>query len=246
MGRGAGAWWVMLAVLSGQLSVGWSNDYLDRERDARSNRIDKPIVAQQITASLVGSCAVVALIICIPLSMFSGWRAGVVHLVAVSMAWIYNIKLKSTIVSALPYLVAFGLLPAFVTLGLGDHPWPQLWAMVAASLLGLGAHFVNVLPDFEADLTTGVIGLPHRLGFLKSLVLGAIFIAMSTGVIALFAIESASRFRGALLVVAISSAIAIFITGLSGRLRAAWTVTLCLAGLSVTALIVNGSSIVSK
>ena len=236
----------MLAVLSGQLSVGWSNDYLDRDRDARSHRIDKPIVAQQVTGSRVGSCAVVALIVCIPLSMFSGWRAGTVHLIAVSMAWIYNIKLKSSVASALPYLVAFGLLPAFVTLGLADHSWPRPWAMVAASLLGLGAHFVNVLPDFEADIATGVIGLPHRLGFLRSLVLGAIFIAMSTGVVALFAIESTSQFRIALFVVAISSAIAIFIIGLSGRLRAAWTLTLCLAGLNVTALIYNGSSIVNN
>ncbi len=236
----------MLAVLSGQLSVGWSNDYLDRERDTRSQRIDKPIFAQQIPATLVGVCAVVALVVCIPLSMFSGWRAGVVHLLAVSLAWIYNLKLKSTIVSAVPYLVAFGLLPAFVTLGLADHPWPQLWAMIAASLLGLGAHFVNVLPDFEADLATGVIGLPHRLGFRKSLLLGATFIAMSTGVIALFAIESVSQVRNAFFVIALGGAFAILITGLSGRLRAAWTLTLCLAGLSVTALIVNGSSIVSR
>ena len=245
VGRGAGAWWVMLAVLSGQLSVGWSNDYLDRERDAQSQRIDKPIVAQQITASLVGVCAVVAVSVCIPFSMFSGWRAGAVHLVAVFLAWVYNMKLKSTIASAVPYLVAFGLLPAFVTLGLTGHPWPLPWAMAAASLLGLGAHFVNVLPDLEADRATGVNGLPHRLGFLTSLVLGAIFIATSTVVVAMFAIESTSRFRIALLVVAVSNAIVIYITGLTGRHRAAWSLTLCLAGLSVIALVANGGSFVN-
>ena len=40
VGRGAGSAWVALAVLSGQLSVGWSNDYLDR--DGSRTPIDFP------------------------------------------------------------------------------------------------------------------------------------------------------------------------------------------------------------
>ncbi len=246
VGRGAGAMWVMLAVLSGQLSVGWSNDYLDRVRDAESKRIDKPIVAGQVNQSLVGICAAAALIACVPLSLISGWRAGGVHLVAVSMAWLYNFKLKSTLASAVPYVVAFGLLPAFVTLGLAEHSWPRPWGMIAAALMGLGAHFVNVLPDLEADRATGVYGLPHRLGFLAALVLGALFITASTVVIALVALDSTSQFRVALLVVALASAIAIGITGFSGNHRAAWTLTLGVAGLNVLALLANGASVVNR
>lgn len=246
VGRGAGALWVMFAVLTGQLSVGWSNDYLDRKRDAVSKRDDKPIVAGQVNPSLVGVCAVAALIACVPLSMIFGWRAGLVHLTAVSMAWLYNIKLKATVASAIPYFVAFGLLPAFVTLGLAEHRWPRPWAMVAASLMGLGAHFVNVLPDLDADRATGVNGLPHRLGYPASLALGALFITASTIVIAIFAFDSTSRFRFALLVVAVGNAIAIGITGLSGRQRTAWTLTLIMAGLNVVALLANGSSIVNR
>ncbi|MEO5975321.1 MAG: UbiA family prenyltransferase [Ilumatobacteraceae bacterium] len=246
VGRGASAMWVWLAVLAGQLSVGWSNDYLDRNRDAISKRIDKPIVAGQVKQTLVGVCAVAALIACVPLSLISGWRAGAVHLAAVTMAWLYNFKLKSTPVSAIPYLVAFALLPAFVTLGLAEHNWPQPWAMVAASLMGLGAHFVNVLPDLDADRATGVNGLPHRLGFLTSLGLGALFITGSTIVIAVFAFDSTSQFRSALLVVAAGNAIAIGITGLSGRHRAAWTLTLGMAGLNVICLLANGASIVNR
>lgn len=246
VGRGAGALWVMFAVLSGQLSVGWSNDYLDQKRDVISKRDDKPIVAGQVSASLVGLCATVALVACVPLSMLSGWRAGVVHLVAVTMAWLYNIKLKSTVASVVPYFVAFGLLPAFVTLGLDDHRWPRPWAMVAASLIGIGAHFVNVLPDLEADRVTGVNGLPHRLGFLLSLVLGALFISSSTVLIATAATESTERLRVALVVMAVSNAIAIGITGLIGKHRTAWTLTLILVGFSVVVLLANGASIVSN
>lgn len=246
VGRGAGSLSVMYAVLSGQLSVGWSNDYLDRKRDAISQRVDKPIVAGQVSPSLVGLCAVVALVACVPLSMLSGWRAGVVHLVAVTMAWLYNIKLKSTVASALPYFVAFGLLPAFVTLGLEDHRWPQPWAMVAASLIGTGAHFVNVLPDLEADRGTGVNGLPHRLGFLASLVLGSLLITASTVVVATAATDSTSRFRIALVVVAVGNAIAIAIAAMAGKHRTAWTLTLILVGSNVVVLLANGASIVSS
>lgn len=243
--RGAGAAWVLLAVLAGQLSVGWSNDYLDRERDTRSLRIDKPIVAQQVSASLVGVCAVGALTACIPLSMFSGWRAGTVHLLAVCVAWLYNIKLKSTMISVVPYMFAFGLLPAFVTLGLAGHPWPRPWAMIAASLLGIGAHFVNVLPDLEADLVTGVCGIPQRLGFRASLVLGGLFLSASTVVIAMFATMPTSPYRIVLLASAAIGAIAVCGVGLTGHHRAVWTLTLCLACVSVAALIANGSSFVS-
>jgi 4-hydroxybenzoate polyprenyltransferase len=36
--------------------------------------------------------------------------------------------------------------------------------VIAAALLGVSAHFANVLPDIEADKLTGVNSLPHILG----------------------------------------------------------------------------------
>ncbi|MCU1592134.1 MAG: hypothetical protein JWP11_3390, partial [Frankiales bacterium] len=41
-GRGAGSAWVAAALLSGQLSIGWSNDWIDTERDRTTARPDKP------------------------------------------------------------------------------------------------------------------------------------------------------------------------------------------------------------
>lgn len=243
-GRGTGAVWVLLAVASGQFSVGWSNDYLDRERDARAQRSDKPIVARQVNADVVGVCAIAALIICIPLSMFSGWRAGTIHLIAVGLAWLYNIWLKSTIFSAVPYALAFGLLPVFVALGLEGHPLPRLWAIIAASLLGIGAHFINTLPDLEVDRANGVFGMPHRFGSTATLVLGALLIATSTIVIAMATIEPPNRGRIALVLLAIGGAVAVCVAGFAGRNRAAWTLTIFLACVSVSAFIANGGAFV--
>jgi 4-hydroxybenzoate polyprenyltransferase len=59
--------------------------------------------------------------------------------------------------------VSFGLLPVFVVLSVPGTglAW---WLPTAGALLGGGAHFANVLPDLADDVTTGVRGLPHRLG----------------------------------------------------------------------------------
>ena len=105
-----------------------------------------------------------ALGLCVPLSLLSGGTAGAVHLGGVAAGWAYNLRWKHTVLSPLPYAAGFASLPAFVTLGLPSPSWPAWWAVAAGSLLGVGAHLVNVLPDIEDDLATGVRGLPQRLG----------------------------------------------------------------------------------
>src|SRR5450756_934534 len=75
------------AVLAGQLSVGWSNDWIDAERDLAVGRRDKPIVAGSVPTRVVRAGALVAAALCVPLSLATGWRAGFAHLVAVAAAW---------------------------------------------------------------------------------------------------------------------------------------------------------------
>ena len=171
------------AVLTGQLSIGWSNDWIDAGRDVAVGRRDKPIVAGLVTERAVRSAALVAAASCVPLSLATGWRAGAVHLVAVAAAWGYNLGLKSTRWSWAPFALSFGLLPAVVTLALPAHPWPAWWALVAAGLLGIGAHLANVVPDLEDDRSTGVRGLPHRLGRWRSSLLAPTALLAATALI---------------------------------------------------------------
>lgn len=162
---------VAAAVLTGQLSIGWLNDHLDAERDRAVGRADKPAAAGVISARAVGVAALIAAGLCVPLSLASGLVAGSLHLVAVAAGLAYDLGLKATRASVLPYAVCFGLLPVFVVLGAGGvPPW---WLPVAGALLGSGAHFANVLPDLDDDLATGVRGLPHRLGATGSRVAAA-------------------------------------------------------------------------
>jgi 4-hydroxybenzoate polyprenyltransferase len=153
---------VVAAVLAGQLSIGWSNDLIDLARDRSTGRHDKPLVDGSGSVRTVRVACGLAVAATVALSLAVGVVAGLVHLACVACGWAYNLGLKSTVWSWLPYALAFGGLTVFVSLA-GDARAPWWWP-VGAGLLGVGAHLVNVLPDVEDDLATGVRGLPHRLG----------------------------------------------------------------------------------
>ena len=202
-----------LAVLTGQLSIGWSNDYLDRRRDRAAARRDKPLAVGSIPAGLVAAAAAAAAICCVPLSLASGWRAGLAQLVAVGSGWAYNLGLKRTSWSPIPFIPGFGLFPAFVTLGLVGHPWPAWWALTAGALLGVGAHFANVLPDLPADLATGVLGLPQRLGGRISRLAAGVLLGAATAVLAV-----APGDFDALAAFGLAASIAVIVVGVAGAI----------------------------
>ncbi|MEP6666293.1 MAG: UbiA family prenyltransferase, partial [Nocardioidaceae bacterium] len=109
-----------IAVLSGQLSIGWSNDAIDAHRDVAVRRPDKPVASGAVSPGVVMRAAGLAAVVTVPASLALGWRAGVVHLVGVACGWLYNLALKSTWLSAVPFAIAFGGLPAVATLALPD------------------------------------------------------------------------------------------------------------------------------
>ena len=105
----------------------------------------------------------VALVACAALSLACGIGAGLVHLLGVAMGWAHNLGVKRTVLSPLPYAVAFAALPAFVGLA-GPSGLPPVWVLACGSVLGVAAHLLNALPDLADDVATGVVGFPQRLG----------------------------------------------------------------------------------
>ncbi|WNI26378.1 UbiA family prenyltransferase [Streptomyces sp. ITFR-16] len=155
---------LVAAVLTGQLSVGWCNDAFDARRDAAAGRSGKPVADGSVGRRAVWTAAFTAALLCVPLSLACGPAAGAVHLTAVAAAWAYDLGVKATVLSWLPYVIGFGSLPAVAALTLPGSPWPAWWVVAAGALLGLGAHLGDVLPDIDDDLRAGVNGLPQRLG----------------------------------------------------------------------------------
>ena len=156
---------VVAAVAAGQLSIGWSNDLVDASRDRAVGRTDKPVATGAVAEGTVRVATALALAACVVLSLACGWRAGAPHLLlVVGSGWAYNLGLKRTAASAVPYALAFGALPAVVTLALPRPVVAPVWMLATGALLGVGAHLLNALPDLADDAATGVRGLPHLLG----------------------------------------------------------------------------------
>ena len=155
---------VVTAILAGQLSIGWSNDSIDAARDRATERSDKPVASGAVSPRTVGVAAVLALAVCVIASLALGWAAGLASIVVAACGWAYNLGLKATAFSWLPYALAFGMLPAVATLALPTPSWPAPWAIISGALFGVSAHLANVLPDLTDDAATGVRGFPHRLG----------------------------------------------------------------------------------
>lgn len=232
------------AVLAGQLSIGWLNDALDAGRDAAVGRGDKPLVSGAVTVTAVRTAALAAGTACVPLSLALGWPAGVAHLVAVAAGWAYDLGLKSTTASVVPYLVCFGLLPAVVVLALPGSPAPPWWLVAGGALLGAGAHFANVLPDLHDDAATGVRGLPHRLGRPASTAAAALLMLAATTVLAAGA-PVPRPLAVAVPVLAALVLLAGFVRGRRPGSRGPFRSVLVAAGLAVAMLLTAGPALVT-
>lgn len=174
-----------LATLVGQLSVGWCNDAYDADRDLRAGRTEKPVVRGDVDARTLWVAALTALVAAVPLSFVAaGPVGGSAHVLAVLSAWAYDLRLKTTVLSWLPYAVSFGLVPAYVWFGLAPPTAPPAWTTAAAAALGVAAHLANALPDIESDTAVGAGGLTARLGRVRAARLSLLMLVLAVALLA--------------------------------------------------------------
>ncbi|MEI7778563.1 MAG: UbiA family prenyltransferase [Actinomycetes bacterium] len=185
--RGVGLLQVLFTVLFSQLSVGWSNDAFDAPLDAQSGRKDKPTAVGAIAPRILWRAAVLAAAGSALLSWrLAGWLGCAIAVGATAVAWLYNVALSRTIWSWLPYAIAFGLIPTFLTYGL-EHRAPATWIIAVFSIFGVSAHLANALPDLDSDRSAGRSGICVRLGAKRTsftcwslLGIGSVILALQT------------------------------------------------------------------
>jgi 4-hydroxybenzoate polyprenyltransferase len=167
---------IAFAVLLGQFFVGWSNDLIDFPRDKAAMRMKKPLVAETITEAKLRISIGVALLGALIVSLLSplGVNGTAIHFLGLLSATAYNLKLKSTLLSVVPYMVSFGALPWAIYIAAGTKP--PTWIVLGFVLISSAFHFLNVLKDLESDIAQGVLGLPQVLGRRKSIAI-ALFLA---------------------------------------------------------------------
>ena len=154
---------VVVAVFLNQIAIGLSNDIVDVERDRRAGRTDKPLVNGAVPQSTAWAVVITATTLSIALSVSINPRVGLWQVVFLISGFAYNAGLKATVFSAVPYATGFAALPALVSLSAKPSELPAWWVMLVGAILGVSAHFANVLPDGESDKAEGIRGLPQRL-----------------------------------------------------------------------------------
>ena len=168
---------LLVAMLGSQLAIGWSNDYLDREADAE-HQPWKPVPSGLVDASRLPYSIVGALAASAVCGVALGLLPLLLLVAGTACGLAYNLGVKDTRFSAVPFLVALALLPPFAWESLDVYRDEFLWLYALGSPLALAAHVANTLPDVDADRSARRRGLVVMLGRTTSLwLLGACLLA---------------------------------------------------------------------
>ena len=230
---------VTVAVLTGQLAIGWANDALDAEGDTAAGRTDKPVAAGALARRTVARAALAATAVTVPASLLMGLVPAAAHLAGVAAGLAYDVRLKTTWASFAPYLVFFGLLPLVAATAAGARP--SLLLCAVGAVVGLAAHFANTVPDAVQDAAEGVRGLPQLLGPGRSRLLAAVLVGVGAAALALGSgvAGALSGGRGAALLALATASVLAAVVGALGRERGVFALVLLAAGLLVTAAVVG-------
>lgn len=154
---------LVLIMLAIQSTIGSVNDLRDLPAD-RLTKSSKPLVRGDLSPASAAVIAVSCALTALWLAAGFGPVAWLLAVAGLTCGLLYDLWLKQTSASALPYLVALPLLPLWVWVALGRFSPGLLALLPLAVLLGVALHLANSLPDLELDEQAGVRGLAHRLG----------------------------------------------------------------------------------
>lgn len=182
---------VFVTVLVGQAILGWHNDLVDRERDARHGADGKPVASGRLDPGSVWFSLACGLLLLVPLSLSNGMVAGCSYLLAVAIGLLGNVALRRGLLSWLPWAASFALYPAFLSYGGwggGDtlaEPFgapPEVSITVLTALLGVGVHVLRALPGLVDERADGYRSVPLRIalktGAPKLLVIASAYTAL--------------------------------------------------------------------
>ena len=171
------------AMFCAQAAIGAANDYCDRDLDAQTKPY-KPIVRGLIDPSTALALAALFALASGALAATFGPLALAAGAAGLAAGLAYDVRLKRSILSPLPFMVALPALPFWVWVSLDRFTAELWWLLPFAPLAGLAVHLSNTLPDLESDARAGVRGLAHTIGLVPSLALawGSFAVAIALAV----------------------------------------------------------------
>ena len=154
---------LLLGMLGGQLAIGATNELADLPFDAVA-KPDKPLPSGDVSLRGARAMAIAGLAMMSACGLWLGLPAFALLALGTGLGVAYDLWLKRTVWSWLPYLLALPLLPVWVFLALG-RPEPRLLLLYPLGALAtVGVHFAQALPDVASDRASGQQTPTSRLG----------------------------------------------------------------------------------
>ncbi len=152
-----------VSMLCYQFTIGLANDIADAAADAQAKPW-KAIPSGAVTRRVALITAFAFTIVGLTLSATLGLHAWAIGVAGLSCGLVYDVWLKRTQFSWLPYAVAFPLLPIWVFVSTDSWSNRLWWVFPLGGVLGFALHLANQSPDIEGDRAAGAGGFAERFG----------------------------------------------------------------------------------
>jgi len=170
-----------VAMTALQVSIGALNDVVDAPRDA-GYKPGKPIpvglVSPELARAVIAAGAVMGLALAAP----SGLSTIVVAVVGLAIGYGYDLALKGTAGSWVPFAIGIPLLPVFGWLGTtGSLPRSFLVLLPLAVVAAVALAIANARADAERDAAAGIESVALRLGVDRAWAVNAALLVLVVG-----------------------------------------------------------------
>jgi 4-hydroxybenzoate polyprenyltransferase len=184
-----------LAMTALQLGIGALNDVVDAPRDA-GHKPGKPIPAGLVSRRVGAVIALAAFAVGLLLAAPGGPLVVGLAVVVIGIGVAYDLRLKGTAWSWLPFAVGIPLLPVFGWVGATGGLAPLFVVIVPAAMAaGAALAIANSLVDVERDRSAGVSSVAVALGQGRAQAVGIVLLVA----IAVAAAASCAAIGGSLL-----------------------------------------------
>ena len=206
-----------LAMTALQASIGALNDVVDAPRD-RGLKPGKPIPAGVVSLDEARIVVAVATAVGLFLAAPSGLATVALGAVVLAIGYLYDVRLRGTPWSWVPFAVGIPLLPVFGWLGAtGSLPSSFVLLVPAAVLTGGALAVANARADYERDVAAGVQSVATALGLGRSWAVHAALLAIVLAIaVATLATTDVSEVAGVAAIVAVALTAAGMGAGRSG------------------------------
>jgi len=162
------------AMLFLQLGIGAANDWADAPAD-RTAQPGKPVPAGLVRRPTAARIALGAAATGLVLAALAGPAPLALAAAGLAVGLAYDLRLKGTRWSWVPYAVGIPLLPVFAWVGAtGSLPAPFAVLVPIAMLAGAGLAVANALADAERDRAAGIETVATSLGLERARRIGAV------------------------------------------------------------------------